>query len=111
MAPQLGHFRRTTSPQGGTMKLFYSEEALADLIQLRAFIERHNPAAAECVAQELIERLENIRRFPEMGRPVALAPDPNTIRDVVFGDYIVRYSVHTETVVILRIWHHYENRV
>ncbi len=68
-----------------------------------------DPPAARRVGLDLVERLENIRLFPKMGRPVLHAPDPNTIRDAVFGNCIVRYSVHTETVVILRVWHHNEN--
>jgi plasmid stabilization system protein ParE len=45
-----------------------------------------------------------------MGRNVELAPTPGVIRDFTFGNYIVRYALHTEAVAILRVWHHYENR-
>ncbi len=92
------------------MKLVYSEEAVADLIRLRAFIAEKDPSAAARIAAELITRIENIRLFPESGRSVALAPDPKSVRDAVFGKYIVRYAAHTEVVVVLRIWHHYEDR-
>lgn len=92
------------------MKLAYSAEAIIDLNRLRAFIAEKDPAAAQRVGHELVQRLEDLRSFPEMGRPVELAPDPNTIRDAVFGKYIVRYSIHRETVIILRLWHHTEKR-
>lgn len=92
------------------MKLVYSEEAVADLVRLRAFIAEKDSSAAARVAAELITRVENICLFPEIGRSVALAPEPRAVRDAVFGKYIVRYAAHTEAVVILRIWHHYENR-
>jgi plasmid stabilization system protein ParE len=92
------------------MKLVYSEEAVADLVRLRAFIAEKDPSAAARVAAELFARVENIRLFPEIGRGVALAPDPKVVRDAVLGKYIVRYTVHAEAVVILRIWHHDENR-
>lgn len=92
------------------MKLVYSEESVADLVRLRAFIAEQDPSAAARVAAELIARIENIRLFPEIGRSVALAPDPKIVRDAVFGKYIVRYAAHTDAVVILRIWHHYEDR-
>lgn len=92
------------------MKLVYSEEAVADLVRLRAFIAEKDPSAAARVAAEIIARVENIRLFPEIGRSVALAPEPKVVRDAVFGKYIVRYAAHAEAVVILRIWHHYENR-
>lgn len=93
------------------MKLVYSEEAVADLVRLREFIAEHDPLAASRTAAELIARIENLRRFPAMGRTVELAPDPKAIRDAFFGKYIIRYTKHTEAIVILRIWHHYEDRV
>ena len=92
------------------MKLVYSEEVVADLVRLRKFIAEKDPSAAARVAAELIARVENIRLFSEIGRGVALAPEPKAVRDAVLGKYIVRYAAHTEAVVILRIWHHYENR-
>lgn len=92
------------------MRLVYSENAVADLVRVREFIAEKDPLAAARVAAELLSRIENICLFPEKGRAVELAPTPKTIRDAIFGKYIIRYSAHTETVVILRIWHHNEDR-
>ncbi|MFI8747143.1 type II toxin-antitoxin system RelE/ParE family toxin [Pseudomonas sp. NPDC077186] len=92
------------------MRLVYSENAVADLVRLREFIAEKDPLAAARVAAELISRIDTLCLFPEAGRTVELAPTPKVIRDAVFGKYIIRYSVHTETVVILRIWHHNEDR-
>ncbi|MGH8855201.1 MAG: type II toxin-antitoxin system RelE/ParE family toxin, partial [Telluria sp.] len=52
------------------MRLVYSEEAVADLVRLRAFIAEKDPSAAARVAAELIARIENLRLFPTMGRAV-----------------------------------------
>lgn len=92
------------------MKLIYSAPAVADLDRLRAFIAEKDPRAARRVSQDLVERLEDLRTFPKMGVSVPLAPDPESIRDMVFGNYIVRYSLHTEAIIVQRIWHHYEDR-
>ncbi|MQM38296.1 hypothetical protein KBTX_02306 [wastewater metagenome] len=92
------------------MRRVYAAEAIEDLSRLRAFIAEHDPNAAGRVAAELLERLETLPRFPRMGRPVAAAPEPETVRDMVFGRYVVRYSVHRETLVILRVWHELEGR-
>lgn len=92
------------------MKLVYSEEAVADLVRLRAFIAEKDPSAAARIAAELITRVENIRLFPEIGRSVSHTPEPTVVRDAAFGKYVVRYTTHSEAIVILRIWHHYENR-
>lgn len=92
------------------MRLVYSQEAVADLVRLREFIAEKDPSAAARVAEELIARIENLCLFPHMGVGVEAAPQPDVVRDMVFGNYVVRYSVHTEALAILRIWHHYENR-
>lgn len=92
------------------MKLIYSQEAVADLVRLRAFIDEKNPSAAARVAEELIARVEVYCTFPNMGIKVEQAPPPADVRDMVFGDYIVRYSVHSEALSVLRLWHHHENR-
>ncbi len=92
------------------MKLVYSAEAVEDLKRLREFIAEKNPLAANKVAAELVSRIESLCAFPEMGRSVELSPTPDVIRDFVFGNYIVRYALHTHSVVVLRIWHHYEIR-
>ena len=93
------------------MKLIYAEPALEDLKRLKDFIDQKNADAAMRVTEELVERIEKLLIFPQMGKPVVLAPDPNVIRDMVFGKYIVRYAYRSEVVAILRIWHHAEQRV
>lgn len=92
------------------MKLVYTQDAVADLKRLRAFVSQWNPDAARQIAAELIARIEHIRTFPEMGRRVIEAPDPDVIRDAIFGRYVVRYALHRNGVAILRIWHHREDR-
>jgi len=92
------------------MKLTYSTNAVNDLIRLRSFIEEKNPVAAARIAEELVRRIESLLQYPEVGHAVALAPEPNSIRDMVFGDYVVRYVPRGEVLIVLRIWHHYESR-
>jgi hypothetical protein len=45
-----------------------------------------------------------------MGRAVGMAPDPESIRDMVFGSYIVRYAVTARSIAVLRVWHHFQQR-
>ena len=92
------------------MKLVYSQEAVADLVRLRAFIADHDPGAAARIAADLVARMQHLCRFPEMGRGVVEAPQPDTVRDFPFGKYTVRYTVHDGAIVVLRIWHHFEDR-
>lgn len=87
------------------MKLVYTDEAIDDLIRLREFIAVHNPTAAARIASELVGKIELLPDFPNMGTPVEMAPVPDSIRDMVFGKYVVRYSLHTSAIIILRVWH------
>ena len=91
------------------MKLVYSQDAVADLARLRDFIANNDPTAAARVAADLVSRINGLCAFPEMGRSVSQAPEPDSIRDFIFGKYVVRYTVHGSALVILRIWHHYES--
>lgn len=92
------------------MNLVYTADAVADLQRLRAFVAGKNPDAAERIGRDLADRIDGIRALPRLGRPVPAAPDSDTVRDAIFGRYVVRYSLHTNSIVILRIWHHYEDR-
>lgn len=92
------------------MKLVYSDEAIDDLVRLRGFIARKDAGAAARVGAALVTRIERLREFPQMGVAVEQALPPANIRDMVFGNYVVRDSVHEGAFAILRIWHHYEDR-
>ena len=91
------------------MKLVYTEKAITDLKRLREFITLHNPIAAAKVAKELVEKITLLPDFPHIGLPVKQAPLPDSVRDMIFGSYIVRYSIHPNTIIVLRLWHGREN--
>ena len=82
-------------------------------MRLRAFIAKHNPAAAERLGRRLIQGIGRLVRHPRLGRRVTVAPDqmaPEEIRDWVVGDYVVRYLIADERIVVLRVWHGKERR-
>jgi len=87
------------------VKLVYTDEAIDDLKRLREFVMLHNPTAATRIAFELVGNIELLPNFPKMGTPVAMAPIPDSVRDMVFGKCVVRYSVHASAIIILRLWH------
>lgn len=91
------------------MKLVYTEEAIADLQRLRNFIKIHNPTAASRIAEELVYKIQLLSDFPKLGSPVEMAPVQESIRDMTFGKYVVRYSIHTSVIIILRVWHGFES--
>ena len=90
------------------MKLAFSREARGDLVRLRAFIAEHDPAAAERAARRLIQGIERLVRHPRLGKRVGIAPDqmaPEEIRNGLVGDYVLRYLIANDRIIVLRVWH------
>ena len=92
------------------MRLGYSQEAVDDLARLREFIAEKNPEAAARIAKRLVGGIEKLKAFPSLGRPVEKAPEPERVRDLFLGNYVVRYLVLEQSVLILRVWHQREER-
>ena len=95
------------------MKHFFSAEALSDLQRLHDFNAQENPSAASHAARDLLEGIGSLRRFPRMGKRVAITPGqqaPDEIRDWFTGNYIVRYLILDKRIVILRVWLGKEDR-
>lgn len=110
MARRLGQARKSKI---APLKHVYSAEALRDLARLHDFIAEDNPGAASRVAHGLLDGIRGLRRFPRMGKRVAIAPGqlaPEEIRDWFTEDYIVRYVILEDRIVILRVWHGKESR-
>ena len=91
------------------MKLEYTANAVGDLARLREFIAMHDPDAAERMAERLRSGINSLQDHPKLGHPVVYAPEPEQIRDLVIGDYLVRYLLLERRILVLRVWHQREN--
>ena len=86
------------------MNIEWSDEALADLSSLHAFIAKDNPAAAQKVAMTIVESVEtNLPDNPHIGRPGRV----NGTRELVIkhAPYIVPYRIKSDTIQVLRVYH------
>jgi len=83
------------------MRIIWSPTALNDLTHVRSYIARQNPAAAANVAKAILEAVQNLTRYPSLGRPGRL---PGT-RELVINrtPFIVPYSVREQTVEIIAV--------
>ena len=88
-------------------RLQFTASATRDLRRLRDFINEHDPAAAARVSQRLGRTIRLLRDQPALGKAVEELPD---VRELVAGDYVVRYTVKGQAVVVLRVWHGRELR-
>ncbi len=85
------------------MRIIWSPTALDDLKHVRSYIARRNPAAAADVAKAILEAVQNLTRYPSMGRPGRL---PGTRELVISGTpFIVPYTVREQTIEIIAVLH------
>jgi toxin ParE1/3/4 len=84
--------------------------ALRDLEQIRAYIARDNPSAAERFSLRLLDEAESLHIFPGRGGLIAKRPGA---RFIVVHSYLVVYRIVEEsrTVRVLRFWHGARERV
>ncbi len=92
------------------MKIVFTPESVEDFVRLRGIIESKNPEATKRIANSLLEGIKKLKQFPYIGVEVTIAPNPEILRDLILGNYIVRYLVLDKTINILRMWHQKEDR-
>ncbi len=73
----------------------------------RDFIRKKNPQAAQKASRQLKKSIQTLIDQPQMGMPVEEHED---FRELVARDYIVRYRVLPDEIVILNIWNGKEDR-
>jgi toxin ParE1/3/4 len=89
------------------MKLQFSESAVQDLVRLREFIAAKNPQAAGRVSLRLRQSIGKLVLHLDIGRPVL---ELENVRELIAGNYVVRYLLEEDTIFILRVWHGKEFR-
>ena len=85
-------------------QIIITAKAERDLENIRDFIARDNPDAADTFCAELVREAKSFRTFPH--RAGVFAKRPN-IRKVPYQSYLVFYKIDEEarTIEILRFWH------
>ena len=86
------------------MNIEWSDEALADLSSLHAFIAKDNPNAAQKMAMTIVASVEtNLPDNPHIGRQGRV----NGTRELVITHtpYIVPYRIKSDTIQVLRVYH------
>ena len=90
------------------VEIVWSALARSRLLEIRAFVARDKPEAAERLATRIVAMVEALRNHPHLGR---VGADPG-IRELVIGStpYITLYRVHGERITISTIWHAAQRR-
>lgn len=85
------------------MRLVWSRFAVADRDPIFTYIEAESPQAAVNIDTRIGEQVNELARFPEMGRSGRVAGTRELV--VSRTPYIVAYRVESTTVRILRVLH------
>jgi len=90
------------------VQIIWSKTAIANLIEIRAYIGMDNPHAASRMAQNLLQAGNALKTLPNRGRPTGLTD----VRELVVPGtpYLLVYRVTAEAVQILRVWHGAQER-
>ena len=85
------------------MRIVWTRLAVDDREQIFDFIGANNVEAALTIDDRILEAIENLAHFPQMGRPGRASET----RELVISDtpYIAAYQVGEASVLILRILH------
>jgi len=86
-------------------------EAWQDTQRLYDFLLDQDPGAAARAMDVLLEGADRLAEMPEIGKPMT----NDTGRRELYlpfgtGAYVLRYRIHNEHVVVIRVWHSREHR-
>ena len=93
------------------MKVVWLPEARDDIQRLYDFLIDKDPRAAERAIRAIQLGGTRLQELPRIGRRM----DDDTGRRELFipfgaGAYVLRYRIHHDTVVLIRVWHNREAR-
>ena len=93
------------------MALVWLPEARDDIQRLYDFLIEMDPRAAERAIRAIQVGGKRLLDLPRLGRRM----DDTTQRRELFipfgvGAYVLRYRIHNDTIVVIRVWHSRETR-
>jgi toxin ParE1/3/4 len=85
------------------IELIWSPRSVADLEEIRDFIEADSPAWAELTVRRLVAAVERLRQFPDSGRMVPERHSP-ILREVILGNFRIVYRRGSDVVEIVTVF-------
>jgi toxin ParE1/3/4 len=86
------------------MKIDWTKPAISDVESIRDYIGRDSEYYASRFIGKIIEAVERLKFFPELGRRVPEAEEEN-IRELLFQNYRIIYRVDPRRILVLTIIH------
>ncbi|MGQ4874619.1 MAG: type II toxin-antitoxin system RelE/ParE family toxin [Promethearchaeia archaeon] len=86
------------------VKIEWSAKAEDDLNEIIEYIAQDSIEFAISFYEQIKEKVENLIRFPRIGRKVPEYNDPN-IRELIFKNYRLIYKIIDDKIQIIRLIH------
>lgn len=86
------------------MRVVWTRPALADVLEIKAYIAADSPRYAQVVAERLFAAVDRLNAYPLSGRMV---PELSaaTVREVIEAPYRIVYRVHADVLEIIAVVH------
>jgi plasmid stabilization system protein ParE len=85
-------------------RLEWSWKARLDIIQIYNYIIEDSLYYSIKTVKEIREEVEDLKRFPYIGRKVP-EYDIYNIRELIYKSYRIIYEIKSNEILIRRIWH------
>ncbi len=86
------------------VEIKWSESAKNDFQNIISYISQDSPSYSEYFIKGILEKIELLKDFPEMGRRLPESDDPND-RELIFQRYRIIYYVSQKLITIEMIIH------
>lgn len=90
------------------MIVFWSRPAIEDLTGIRDYIAQGSEYYAAEFIQKIIQAVQKLERFPELGRVIPEIED-SSAREVVFQNYRILYRIKPDRIDIAAVLHGHRN--
>jgi addiction module RelE/StbE family toxin len=87
------------------LKLIWSQLAIDDLDDIANFIAKDSEDYAKIFVRKIVDQVERIPDFPQLGRVVPDIQDEQ-VRERTYQNYRLIYRVKNDSIEIVRIFHH-----
>lgn len=85
-------------------KIRWSKDSLEDLKEIYRFISLDSPYYAALLKDRVVEMVEHLELFPEMGRRVPESDDPS-VRELIYKSYRIIYQINKGYLEIITVIH------
>ena len=82
------------------MEITWSPQSLNDIEEIGSFIAKDNPVRAISFVDELIDSVENLRQYPELGK---IVEENSLFREIVRNNYRLIYQLRPNKILIITV--------